>query len=243
MFDFGFGEMIVIVGGVVLLGGKKELPVIARYAGKGLGKVVGIVKGFQGMITEYSDKNELAELHKEVKAGLDELNRIKYDISSAASTQRTPVQLGDRTIFTPSIQNPGEVIASQLQKPTNLLHSKSDKKTESQTTSEKIAPLNQVRQHVGNDNFVNKMQTTVENNNINDNNNALPNKKGATLQDEDTLSALAIADITFRQDGKDSFAQKQLPGGANVLNECILNSLLAGQLEKTSTRRSGSGQN
>lgn len=229
MFDIAFGEVVVIIGGIVLLGGKHDLPVIARYAGRGFGKVVGIVRGFQNMVADYSNRSDLAQLHSEVKSGLDELNRIKYEISTAASMRRTPVQIGDRTIITPDVSGAAnqsfisrQVLPHQRQASEAGKVSGAEKKTSN--------ALNPMSSHIG------AIDTEVSEYDA-----IPPSLRAASSEEitakEDSLAALVIADITFKEDGKDSFAQKKLSGGANILNECIINSLLAGQMQKHQQRR------
>src|SRR5437763_14384403 len=93
MFDFGWGELILI-GIVALVAiGPKELPGALRTLGQWVAKVRRMVTEFQGQFHEAMREAELAELKKEVDemavkaesyTHFDPIDEIRKDIETAA---------------------------------------------------------------------------------------------------------------------------------------------------------------
>jgi len=85
MFDVSLGELLVVVTGAGMLLGRKEITLMARSVGRGLGRMVGTL---QGLRTKYEDKSkgsQLYQLHKNVKDGLHDMSTIGADISSLST--------------------------------------------------------------------------------------------------------------------------------------------------------------
>ena len=79
MFDFGWGELVVI-GIVALIAiGPKELPTVLRTLGQWMGKIRRMANEFQGQFQEAMREAEIADLKKhadEISSSVSELSNI-----------------------------------------------------------------------------------------------------------------------------------------------------------------------
>jgi sec-independent protein translocase protein TatB len=107
MFDFSWGELLV-VGAVALIAiGPKELPGVLRTVGQWMTKMRRLAAEFQGQFHEAIREAEMADLKKEVDemtdkaksyAHFDPLGDIQKDIDSTFSDKPAePVTAGERT--------------------------------------------------------------------------------------------------------------------------------------------------
>ena len=86
MFDVSLGEVLVVVSGAGMLLGRKEITLMARSVGRGLGRIVGTLQGLRIKYEEKSQGSQLYQLHKNVKDGLNDMSTIGADISSLSSS-------------------------------------------------------------------------------------------------------------------------------------------------------------
>jgi sec-independent protein translocase protein TatB len=91
MFNFGWGEL-VLIGIVALIAiGPKELPTVLRSVGQMLGKVRRMANEFQGQFQEALREAEIADLKKHADEVTSSLNTTMSDISQydpLADTQK-----------------------------------------------------------------------------------------------------------------------------------------------------------
>ncbi|CBN79528.1 conserved unknown protein [Ectocarpus siliculosus] len=85
MFDVGMAEMVVIGGAAILLLGKRDMPLVFRLAGRGVGKVSGLVQGGRARMNELSQGSDLLQLQNEIRSNLDDLRVIKAELRGAAN--------------------------------------------------------------------------------------------------------------------------------------------------------------
>ncbi|CAB1106003.1 unnamed protein product [Ectocarpus sp. CCAP 1310/34] len=85
MFDVGMAEMLVIGGAAILLLGKRDMPLVFRLAGRGVGKVSGLVQGGRARMNELSQGSDLLQLQNEIRSNLDDLRVIKAELRGAAN--------------------------------------------------------------------------------------------------------------------------------------------------------------
>ncbi|CAM9221902.1 unnamed protein product [Pylaiella littoralis] len=84
MFDVGMSEVVVIGGVAILLLGKHDMPLVFRLVGRGVGKVSGLVQGGRARMTELSKGSDLLQLQNEIRSNLDDLRVIKAELRGAA---------------------------------------------------------------------------------------------------------------------------------------------------------------
>ncbi|CAK0785402.1 hypothetical protein CVIRNUC_008611 [Coccomyxa viridis] len=76
------GEILVILGAAGLLIGPKELPGLARGAGRLTGRAAAFLTRSRAAFLKFSDENEITELHKEMQQSLAQLQQIQYELRS-----------------------------------------------------------------------------------------------------------------------------------------------------------------
>ncbi|WP_274570894.1 Sec-independent protein translocase protein TatB [Neisseria leonii] len=95
MFDFGFGELLLVGAVALVVLGPERLPVVARTAGRWLGKLQQLSAGFKN---ELSRQAAVAELHA-VKADWDSaVDGVRQGLAVPAwerlPEQRSPADFG-----------------------------------------------------------------------------------------------------------------------------------------------------
>ncbi|GAQ89750.1 hypothetical protein KFL_005580020 [Klebsormidium nitens] len=85
IFGISYGELaaILVVGAVAF--GPKDLPVIARAAGRLTGQAVGYVSALRSRAQTFAEKTQLDELHKELQQTMSQLEAIRYEIRTGAN--------------------------------------------------------------------------------------------------------------------------------------------------------------
>ncbi|CAD5183286.1 unnamed protein product [Musa acuminata subsp. malaccensis] len=83
MFGISYGELFLILGATAALIGPKDLPVIARTAGRLAGRAIGYVQLARGQfetVVQQSQANKV--VHKELQDTIAQLEAIRYEIRS-----------------------------------------------------------------------------------------------------------------------------------------------------------------
>ncbi|CAM9870584.1 unnamed protein product, partial [Discosporangium mesarthrocarpum] len=83
MLDISFGELIVIGSATLLILGKKDMPLVFRMLGRGLGKVSGMVQGARIKMNDMSEGSELLKLQQEIRASIDDVKTIRAEVAMA----------------------------------------------------------------------------------------------------------------------------------------------------------------
>src|SRR5271169_481190 len=132
MFNFGWGEVIVIAIVALIAIGPKELPTVLRTRGQWMGKVRRMANEFQGQfqealreaefadlkkhaddisssVSEFSNIDPLADAQKDVERAFEETpaaNAAAPAASSAEAASPTPGALPEPTLPLPAIEVP-----------------------------------------------------------------------------------------------------------------------------------------
>ena len=129
MFDFGWGELVVIAVAALIFIGPKELPGVLRTAGQWMAKVRRMAAEFQNQFQDAMREAELADLKKEVDAmasqaanyaKFDPLDDIRKDMESAereiesALANPAPEENPQRTATTPPLSSSPPEVAAEL---------------------------------------------------------------------------------------------------------------------------------
>lgn len=87
MFDVTLGEIGVLAGIGLVLVGRKDLPHAAHFAGKQVGRVVGILQGARIRADRFASDHQLKALQNEFRSGLRELDAVKAELAGAMASR------------------------------------------------------------------------------------------------------------------------------------------------------------
>jgi Sec-independent protein translocase protein TatA len=85
MFDLSMGEVFITFGVAVAVIGRKDLPKVARAAGRVLGKSVGYLQKTKQDIGSATSAAELRKIQTEINQSIKDLEEIKRDVYSAGN--------------------------------------------------------------------------------------------------------------------------------------------------------------
>jgi Sec-independent protein translocase protein TatA len=94
MFNFSWGELLVVAGLGVAFVGRQDLPKAAHMLGTQLGRVVGLLQGVRARADRYAAQSELRQLQNELRSGLRELDAVKSELAVSMS----PMGMMGRTL-------------------------------------------------------------------------------------------------------------------------------------------------
>ncbi|KAH7689814.1 hypothetical protein IHE45_02G007900 [Dioscorea alata] len=82
MLGISYGELFLIIGATAALIGPKDLPVIARTAGRLAGRAIGYVQMARGQFESVMQQSQARQVHKELQDTIAQLEAIRYEIRS-----------------------------------------------------------------------------------------------------------------------------------------------------------------
>ncbi|KAK9137624.1 hypothetical protein Sjap_008218 [Stephania japonica] len=91
MLGISYGELFLIIGATAALIGPKDLPIIARTAGRLAGKAIGYIQLGRGQIQSVMDQSQVNPVHKELKENMAQLQAILHEFRSASSMYPAPL--------------------------------------------------------------------------------------------------------------------------------------------------------
>ncbi|RWW85374.1 hypothetical protein BHE74_00005938 [Ensete ventricosum] len=106
MFGISYGELFLILGATAALIGPKDLPVIARTAGRLAGRAIGYVQLARGQFETVVQQSQANKVHKELQDTLAQLEAIRYEIRSISIMNPGP--------FTRRLDGPEQVQSTGL---------------------------------------------------------------------------------------------------------------------------------
>ncbi|XP_043697880.1 sec-independent protein translocase protein TatB-like [Telopea speciosissima] len=110
MFGISYGELFLIVGAAAGLIGPKDLPIIARTAGRLAGTAIGYVQLARGQLENVLQESQASQVHKELKETMEQLEAIRYEIRSISTMNPGP--LTRRLMENPEPTSPGSGITT-----------------------------------------------------------------------------------------------------------------------------------
>lgn len=84
MFGISYGELFIIIGATAALIGPKDLPKIARTAGRLAGRSIGYVQMARGQFDNIMQQSQVTQVHKELQETMAQLEAIRYEIRSVS---------------------------------------------------------------------------------------------------------------------------------------------------------------
>nr|XP_010936224.1 uncharacterized protein LOC105055904 isoform X1 [Elaeis guineensis]XP_010936225.1 uncharacterized protein LOC105055904 isoform X1 [Elaeis guineensis]XP_010936226.1 uncharacterized protein LOC105055904 isoform X1 [Elaeis guineensis]XP_010936227.1 uncharacterized protein LOC105055904 isoform X1 [Elaeis guineensis] len=90
VFGISYGELFLILGATAALIGPKDLPIIARTAGRLAGRAIGYVQLARGQLETVLQQSQANKVHKELQDTIAQLEAIRYEIRSISIMNPAP---------------------------------------------------------------------------------------------------------------------------------------------------------
>ncbi|GLT29193.1 hypothetical protein SLA2020_040740 [Shorea laevis] len=91
MFGLSYGELFFLIGATAALVGPKDLPLIARVAGRLAGRAIGYVQLARGQFDTVMQQTQARQVHKELQDTMAQLDAIRYEIRSLSLMNPSPL--------------------------------------------------------------------------------------------------------------------------------------------------------
>ncbi|KAL3828003.1 hypothetical protein ACJIZ3_016805 [Penstemon smallii] len=82
MFGISYGELFLLLGATAALIGPKDLPLIAKTAGRLAGRAIGYVQVARGQFESVMQQSQARQVHKELQDTMAQLDAIRHEIRS-----------------------------------------------------------------------------------------------------------------------------------------------------------------
>ncbi|XP_020233836.1 uncharacterized protein LOC109813946 [Cajanus cajan] len=91
MLGFSYGEIFLLLGATAALIGPKDLPIIARTAGRLAGRAIGYVQLARGQLDTVMQQSQARQVHKELQDTMAQLDAIRHEIRSISIINPGPL--------------------------------------------------------------------------------------------------------------------------------------------------------
>uniref|UniRef100_A0A5B7AD27 Sec-independent protein translocase protein TatB n=1 Tax=Davidia involucrata TaxID=16924 RepID=A0A5B7AD27_DAVIN len=91
MLGISYGELFLLVGATAALIGPKDLPRIARTAGRLAGRAIGYVQLARGQFESVMQQSQARQVHKELQDTIAQLEAIRYEIRTISFMNPGPL--------------------------------------------------------------------------------------------------------------------------------------------------------
>ncbi|XP_011026065.1 PREDICTED: uncharacterized protein LOC105126783 isoform X2 [Populus euphratica] len=91
MFGISYGELFLLLGATAALIGPKDLPLIARTAGRLTGRAIGYVQMARGQFDSVMQQSQARQVHKELQDTMAQLDAIRHEIRSISVLNPGPL--------------------------------------------------------------------------------------------------------------------------------------------------------
>ncbi|XP_028788596.1 uncharacterized protein LOC114744595, partial [Neltuma alba] len=91
MLGISYGELFLLIGATAALIGPKDLPRIARTAGRLAGRAVGYVQLARGQFDSVMEQTQARQVHKELQDTMAQLDAIRHEIRSISIINPGPL--------------------------------------------------------------------------------------------------------------------------------------------------------
>ncbi|XP_078441881.1 uncharacterized protein LOC144711734 [Wolffia australiana] len=118
MLGLSYGEIFLLLGATAALIGPKDLPLIARTAGRFAGRAIGYVQMARGQFESVMQQSQVTQVHKELQETIAQLEAIRYEVRSISLLHPGPVtrkmdnsevKATDGAISSPHVENMGQI--------------------------------------------------------------------------------------------------------------------------------------
>ncbi|KAL7588802.1 hypothetical protein Lser_V15G39087 [Lactuca serriola] len=91
MLGLSYGELFLIIGATAALIGPKDLPRIARVAGRLAGRSIGYVQMARGQFDNVMQQSQAKQVHKELQDTIAQLEAIRHEIRTISFVNPGPL--------------------------------------------------------------------------------------------------------------------------------------------------------
>ncbi|KAL6508705.1 hypothetical protein OROGR_023416 [Orobanche gracilis] len=91
MLGISYGELFLLLGATAALVGTKDLPVMARTAGRLAGRAIGYVQVVRGQFESVMQQSQARQVHKELQDAMAQLEAIRCEIRSISFMNPGPL--------------------------------------------------------------------------------------------------------------------------------------------------------
>ncbi|KAJ8770453.1 hypothetical protein K2173_017944 [Erythroxylum novogranatense] len=91
MLGLSYGEILLLLGATATLIGPKDLPIVARTAGRLAGRAIGYVQLARGQFENVMQQTQARQVHKELQDTMAQLEAIRHEIRSISVLNPGPV--------------------------------------------------------------------------------------------------------------------------------------------------------
>ncbi|XP_010522502.1 PREDICTED: uncharacterized protein LOC104801101 [Tarenaya hassleriana] len=91
MLGLSYGELFLLIGATAALVGPKDLPIIARVAGRLAGRAIGYVQLARGQLDSVMQQSQARQVHKELQDTMAQLEAIRHEIRSISLVNPGPL--------------------------------------------------------------------------------------------------------------------------------------------------------
>ncbi|KAL6007313.1 hypothetical protein ACLOJK_032810 [Asimina triloba] len=91
MLGISYGELFLILGATAALLGPKDLPIMARTAGRLAGRAIGYVQLARGQLDNILQESQANQVHKELQDTMAQLEAIRYEIRTLSIMNPGPL--------------------------------------------------------------------------------------------------------------------------------------------------------
>lgn len=91
MLGISYGELFLIIGATAALIGPKDLPIIARTAGRLAGRAIGYVQVARGQFDSIMQQSQARQVHKELQDTISQLEAIRHEIRTISFMNPGPL--------------------------------------------------------------------------------------------------------------------------------------------------------
>ncbi|CAI9105876.1 OLC1v1004900C2 [Oldenlandia corymbosa var. corymbosa] len=91
MLGISYGELFLIIGATAVLIGPKDLPIIARIAGRLAGRAIGYVQVARGQFDNVMQQTQARQVHKELQDTIAQLEAIRHEIRTISFINPSPL--------------------------------------------------------------------------------------------------------------------------------------------------------
>ncbi|XP_019176422.1 PREDICTED: uncharacterized protein LOC109171801 isoform X3 [Ipomoea nil] len=91
MLGISYGELFLLLGATAALIGPKDLPIIARTAGRLSGRAIGYVQMARGQFESVMQQTQARQVHKELQDTIAQLEAIRHEIRTISFMNPGPL--------------------------------------------------------------------------------------------------------------------------------------------------------
>lgn len=91
MLGLSYGELFLLLGATAALIGPKDLPIIARTAGRLSGRAIGYVQMARGQLESVMQQTQARQVHKELQDTIAQLEAIRHEIRTISFMNPSPL--------------------------------------------------------------------------------------------------------------------------------------------------------